>query len=292
VKKKQLYSYGLIAPAFLIVFILSIYASFVLGRMTAYRWILGQTSTEAQWVGLGNFKWLLAGGDRTFWHSTKITLILVFSTTTLELILGFTIGYLIYRWVKNKTVQGIIIGLFIIPFVVMPSMVGLIWRLYFAPTGIINFFLQSVVGTRINFYSYKWALPAVIMVNIWEWTPFFIIILLAGFQALPRECLEAVRVDGASEWQTLRYIIFPMLSSLIIIACVLRMMEALRLFEVIYAMYGGGPFDATETLPLHIYRMSFLTRTLGKGATVAVVLNIISLGMSVGFLSILVSKRR
>jgi multiple sugar transport system permease protein len=171
-------------------------------------------------------------------------------------------------------------GILIIPIVVMPSMVGMIWHLYFNYDGIINFLVETLIGTRYNWYGADLALLAVIIVDIWEWTPFFVLILLAGLQALPREPFEAARVDGASSWQIFRYVTLPMMAPLILTATILRLMDILRIFDVIFAMFAGGPGNATNTLPLYIYRVTMIARNIGRGSAASIMLIILIVGLS------------
>jgi multiple sugar transport system permease protein len=154
----------------------------------------------------------------------------------------------------------------------MPSMVGMVWRLYFSFDGLVNFFLQTLTGVKLNWYGPDLALLAVIIVDIWEWTPFFVLILLAGLQALPHDPFEAARVDGASRWQSFWLITVPLMGPLLLTTIILRLMDVLRLFDVIFVMFSGGPGSATTTLPLYVYRTTLVAERLGRGSAASILL--------------------
>ena len=122
---------------------------------------------------------------------------------------------------------------------------------------------------------------AVILVDIWEWTPFFILILLAGLQTLPVEPFEAARVDGASRWQSFAHLTLPMMLPLILTTLILRFMDVLRLFDVIFVMFSGGPGTATTTLPLYVYRTTLVQRDVGRGSAASIMLIIIIVALTV-----------
>jgi multiple sugar transport system permease protein len=119
------------------------------------------------------------------------------------------------------------------------------------------------------------------IVDIWEWTPFFMLIFLAGFQALPTEPFEAAKVDGASGWQVLRYLTLPLMAPLILTVSILRLMDILRIFDVIYVITGGGPGSATVTLPILVWRETMIARNIGRGSAVAVMLIILIVSLTI-----------
>jgi len=275
--RAALLPYTLILPAFLVVFALAAYGCFWLVRMSLVEIAFGAPWDRSTWLGLDNYRWLLFSEHSTFWESAKITALYVAGTLLPELTLGMMLALLLNQKIVGRSLYTAIL---LIPLVVMPSMVGMVWRLYFSYDGLVNFFVESLFGTKLNWYGPQLALPAVIIVDIWEWTPFFVLILLAGLQALPQEPFEAARVDGASGWQVFRYVTLPMLSPVILTAAILRLMDILRIFDVIYAMFGGGPGRATTTLPLYIYRLTMVARNVGRGSAVSVMLILIILSLT------------
>ena len=140
---------------------------------------------------------------------------------------------------------------------------------------------ESLTGVRHNWYGKDLALWAVILVDIWEWTPFFILILLAGLQTLPVEPFEAARVDGASRWQSFTLLTLPMMLPLVLTTFILRFMDVLRLFDVIFVMFAGGPGTTTTTLPLYVYRTTLVQRDVGRGSAASIMLIIIIVSLTV-----------
>jgi multiple sugar transport system permease protein len=166
-----------------------------------------------------------------------------------------------------------------------PVVVGIVWRLMLNPNfGAIN---GTLKGFGINTDALLWtasprlALFAVIMVDVWQWTPFMFLVLLAGLQAIPQEPYEAALVDGSSTWQTFRHVTLPLLKPAILIALLLRTMDLLRVFDQIFILTEGGPAFATETISLYIYRAAFRFSDFGYAAAMSFVLliltNIVSL---------------
>lgn len=271
-QRNKLVPYTLILPAFAVVFGLAAFSAFWLVRMSLVQWTFGVEWQEAGWVGLDNYQWLLFNEHSTFKDSVKLTAVYVAGTLIPELVIGFGLALLLNRQIIGRSIYTAIL---IIPIIVMPSMVGLVWRLYFSYDGLVNFFVETFFGTKLNWYGAKLALPAVVLVDIWEWTPFFVLILLAGLQALPREPYEAALVDGASNWQLFRYITLPLMAPLLLTASILRLMDVLRIFDVIFVMFGGGPGVATTTLPIYIYRATLVARNVGRGSAASVMLIVV-----------------
>lgn len=284
--RQRLIPFALIAPAFLVVFALAAYSFAWLLRFSLQELTFGDPVHEGVWVGLDNYIWLLTNPGSIFWLSVRTTAIHVLGTTIPELLLGFAIALLLNRQMRGGSLFTAVL---IIPIVLMPSMVGLVARLYFTYDGLINFFVETFTGARFNWAGPERALTSVILVDIWEWTPFFILILLAGLQTLPREPFEAALVDGASRWQSFRFITLPMMFPLILTALVLRLMDVLRIFDVIYVMFGGGPGSATTTLPLLNYRTTLVYEFVGRGSAVSIML--IAIIVSLTYLLIQVRAR-
>ena len=268
----------LIIPAFLVVFALAAYGVFWLLRLSMVDLTFGEPFSEASWVGLENYAWLLFNEHSTFWTSVRVTGFYLAGTLIPELVIGFAIALLLNRKMRG---QSLFTAVLIIPIVLMPSMVGMVWRLYFSYDGLVNFFIETFTGSRHNWYGADLALWAVVLVDIWEWTPFFILILLAGLQTLPAEPFEAARVDGASKWQSFVHLTLPLMLPLILTTLILRFMDVLRLFDVIFVMFGGGPGTATTTLPLYVYRTTLVARIVGRGSAASVMLIIIIVSLTV-----------
>lgn len=142
---------------------------------------------------------------------------------------------------------------------IAPVVVGLMWKFMLDfDTGILNYFIRLIGLNPPNWLGDKdWAIPAITVTDIWQWTPLFTLLLLAGLQSLPREPFEAAKVDGASGWQTFLYLTFPMLRPFILIALLLRTIDILRIFDTVFVMTGGGPGRVTVFVSLFAYRQAF-----------------------------------
>jgi multiple sugar transport system permease protein len=164
----------------------------------------------------------------------------------------------------------------------MPMMVagvaaGLMWRyLLHEQLGILNIIIQSIGFAAVNFRSDPHlAMPTVIACDVWQWTPFMFLLMLAGLQSLPRAPFEAATIDGASSSQIFRYVTLQLLKPVILIALLLRTIDAIKTFDIIYTLTGGGPGTITEVITYDIYRLGFWFYNLGKAAALSYVLLII-----------------
>jgi multiple sugar transport system permease protein len=184
-------------------------------------------------------------------------------------------------------ITGKIIGFLrttlIIPTIMTPVVVGLIWRLMYNPDmGMLNYFLALFGFPTVNWTGMPGtALPSVIIADIWEWTPFMALIMLAGLQALPQEPFEAALVDGASAWQSFRYITLPFLAPTMLVAFLIRLMDAFKTFDLVFVLTQGGPGMSTEILNYYTYRYGFKFFHLGYASALSwllvVVITIISM---------------
>ncbi|MBA7566984.1 Melibiose/raffinose/stachyose import permease protein MelD [subsurface metagenome] len=264
--------YLLLLPAFIVVFAIAAYTFWYLFRMSLVDWTFGAPWESAEKVGFENFIWLLINSTSPLWDSLKITVIYTLGSLLAELFIGFSLALLLNEKIFGSSIYT---SLLIIPIVIMPSMVGMIWRLYFSFDGLVNYFLESLIGIKVNWFSRQWALLAAMIVDIWEWTPFFILIFLAGLRSLPVEPFESARVDGASNWQILIYLTLPIMTPLILVGSILRFMDLLRIFDVIFVMFGGGPGNATTTLPILVWRETMMAQNTGRGSAVSIMLIIL-----------------
>jgi multiple sugar transport system permease protein len=160
---------------------------------------------------------------------------------------------------------------------ITPIAVGLMFRfLLNSQLGIIPVALRSI-GVEIDWFGPDLALFSLILIDVWQWTPLMTLFLLAGLEALPTEPFEAARVDGASGFQILRHLTLPLLRPVILAAVLIRMLDAFRIFEYVYAITRGGPGERTETILFHIYRVGFLYFRLGEAAAMAFTLALVIL---------------
>src|SRR5437763_8589954 len=243
------------------------------------------TGADAHWT-LQHFTRLFA--DSFFLSALGHTLVYATVALTCEFLLGLGLALLVDRPLRGR---GWFRALLLVPMMLPPVVVGVVWRLMLNPDfGAINGTLRSV-GLTTDALTWtaspKLAMLSVIAVDVWQWTPFVFLVLLAGLQAIPQEPYEAARMDGSSGWQTFRFITLPLLRPAMLIALLLRTMDLLRVFDQIFILTEGGPGFATETVILYIYRAAFRFFDFGYAAAMSFVLLIITNFISAGYLRLL-----
>jgi multiple sugar transport system permease protein len=230
------------------------------------------TAQETQFVGLDQYTGL--ADNSTYGAAMRNTLIFVVLAVGLELALGLALALALQRqrWARNVTRAFLLTPMF-----VTPIAVGLTFRfLLNEQFGAIPRILD-VFGITIDFFGPGLALLTIVAIDVWQWTPFMVLLLLAGLESLPRQPFEAAKVDGASSWLTLRRVTLPLLSSVIAIAVLIRALDALKVFEYVFATTRGGPGTATETIQYQVYRTGFQFFRLGEAAAMAFVLVVVVL---------------
>jgi len=269
------FSYLFLTPSVLLLLGLTVYPLLYIVRLSLHR----GTAAGEIFVGLENFRRLFA--DPFLLQAAAQTLLLTFGALAVEFLLGLGLALLLDAQLRGRHFWR---ALFLLPLFLPPVVVGVIWRLIYNPSfGVLNGLLRAagVDTTRSTWLADPaWALPAVIFVDVWEWTPFVFLILLAGLQAIPEEPYEAARLDGSTSWQTFRYITLPLLAPAILVALLLRTMDLVRLFDQVFILTQGGPGFATETISLYIYKTAFRFSDFGYAAAVSLVLLAVTLLLS------------
>ena len=206
--------------------------------------------------------------DSNFIHSLKITFYYIIVNTFFQMILGFTIAFLLFRYTKLKFLRPIII----IPMLVPPAVVGLMWKMMFIPNlGGIDYYLGLLGIPAIDWLSNPMtALFAVTIASVWEWTPFVIIVILAGLDSLPKSPIESAVIDGANTFHIIIYIIIPLLKPIILVVILLRIIESLAILPVVFMMTGGGPALATEAINLYAYHVGLEYLDIGYASSILV----------------------
>jgi len=271
-----------IMPAVVLILLLSIFPllfSLVLAFMS---WDLSRLTGGARFIGLGNFVTLV--NDARFWNTARVSLTFVIGAVTLEYILGLGVAFLLNQEIRFRRFFRVA---FLLPMMLTPAAVAYAGRMLFNEgAGPINDIIKSLGGPQIPWFSNaSLALPSLMLLDAWEWTPFVMIVLLAGLQSLPPEVFEAARVDGASEWQTFRHITFPMLLPVSITVVLIRALEAFKLFDIVSVMTGGGPGTATEPVTLYAYLVGMKNGNLGYASAIAYSLLVMVIIFSTLFLN-------
>ena len=220
-------------------------------------------------TGLDNY--VTAIGDPAFRHSLGLTAFFVAAVVLFEFALGFLVALMLNSVERFKPIYY---GILLCPLLMNPVIVGLIWRMFLHPSlGIVNYLLTVVGFEPVNWLgSTKIAIWTIIMVDIWHQVSFMIVLLLAGLPALPKEPYEAARVDGASIFQSFFYITLPLMMPVIIVTLLIRMIFAVKTYDLIYIMTRGGPGVATDLVSYSIYRTAFVSLDIGEASAMSAIL--------------------
>jgi len=223
--------------------------------------------TNITW--LENVKKLL--GDKNFLTSLYRTLIFIVGSVFLEMVIGTALALLV------REITGVVRTILMLPMMVAPVAVGATWRLMYNPQfGLLNNILRGLGFSPLNWLADKnLAMISIIITDVWQWTPFVYLIVLAGLESLPEEPFDAAKVDGASELQTLRYVTLPLLRPTLLVALLFRTIDAFKAFDKFMVLTSGGPGDTTEVVSLYIYKRSFVFGEYGYGALLALVVVVV-----------------
>lgn len=261
---QRLFPYLLLAPAMAILVAMVIYPLIYSLRQsfTDFNLIM----LNGVWVGFKNY--VTALNDPDFRASALFTLVFAFVSTATQLALGFLTALCLARVIYAR---GLLTIILMFPMMVTPVVVGILWLLMFQPDfSVVNGLLAKIgVDGPIWLQHPFTARVAVIVADVWQWTPFFTIILLAGVLNLPREVLEAGEIDGATPLQSLTRLVVPMMMPLILITTLIRLIDSFKTFDSIFVMTNGGPNAATEVASLYIYRKGLPYMEIGYAAAMS-----------------------
>lgn len=262
----RLTPYLFLAPAAVVLVVALMYSVGYMVWASFLNWNPSQRIGEAEFVGLANYARLL--GDEQFRESFSVTLVFASVVVSIEMVLGVGLALLLDRNLRGMSVLR---TLFILPMMIAPIVVGLMWRYMYHPT--VGVFNRTLVGLGFEPIPWlsdpTWALISVIIADIWQWTPFIFILSLAALQSLPRSTMEAARIDGATAWQTILYVKLPLMVPVLIVTGLLRLIDAFKVLEVILILTNGGPGLSTEILSLRISRTASEFRELGTAAAMS-----------------------
>ena len=220
-------------------------------------------------IGLDNFRQLVRN-DPVFWDSFWLTIRFVVASVTVEFVLGFALAWLIWRFIER---QRLLTTLLLVPMMLAPVAVGLIWRLLLqGDFGMVSYYLRAVglLSQQSAVFSTPYlVMPTIIAIDVWQWTPFVTLIILAGLMSLPKAPFEAATMDGAGPWRQFIDIMLPLLRPIIALVLLLRGIDAFKEFDKVFILTGGGPGTVSELLSIYAYRVNFKNWNLGYGATVA-----------------------
>lgn len=208
--------------------------------------------------------------DVSFLQAIGRNVIYVVLVVSVNFVLGLVMALVINTRFKGSNFLS---GILILPMILMPAAAAVLWRFIYDQTfGIVNHVLELFgIASRSWLASGSTALYAVILTDIWAWTPWMFLVLLAGLKSLPIESIEAARIDGASEWSLFRYITLPLMMPAILIALTLKTIDTFKAFDYLWIMTGGGPGKASHIISTYIYKTAFQLLDFGYSASMAVV---------------------
>ena len=244
----------LVAPAVLLILALSIYPLFFSVWVAFVNYDF-QIPGHA-FIGLKNFKQVVV--DPVARWSLLLTAILSAANVTIEFVLGLALALVM---VKNFRGRGLVMSIIIVPLFISPVIVGQAWTLLLQrPFGPTNFILSALLGHEVTIgwlTESPWLYFALVIADVWQWTPFMFVILLAGLTSIPPNLYEAAELDGVGPWQVFWSITFPNLAPMILLAITFRLLDTIKLFDTIFIMTGGGPGTKTYTASYYLYTVGF-----------------------------------
>ena len=258
-----------VGPAVLVMAAACLYPVLSAFQLAGFDWSMGTPWSSARWVGWDNF--VSAFTNPRVWSSLWTTLLFAAVCVSAEMVLGIALALALEHPVRG---MAFFRTLFILPMMIAPIAVGLAWRYLFdAQFGLINAVLGLVgIAPMTWLADPTLAFLAIVIADIWQWTPFVFIMMIAALANVDSAVIEASRIDGARWWQMTFRVKLPMVMHVIAITLMMRLIDAFRVLEVVYVLTFGGPGDSTEILALHIYKTAFVGQQLGVAAAISVLL--------------------
>ncbi|WP_333821820.1 carbohydrate ABC transporter permease [Pinisolibacter sp.] len=269
-------------PAVIFIALLMIFPILYTLGLSFTNWNL-TSGMPMSFVGLRNFGRVFA--EPRFLDAVWRTLSFTFLAVFVEAVLGTVIALILNRTFIGKSLTKLLL---LLPLVATPVAVGIVFNLFYDPTiGLANWALSSLgLPQGLWVSDANSVLVSLVIVDVWQWTPMITLIVLAGLAGLSEEPFEAARVDGATQWQVLRYVTIPMVMPTILTAVILRLIDALKTFDIIFAMTGGGPGYASETLNIMGFKYSFEYFRMGQASVILIALFFFVLLCSLGIMKL------
>jgi multiple sugar transport system permease protein len=258
--------WGLLSPTLVILAVVGFLPFIYVLYVSLFDWNPFSNQLGMQWAGVNNYRRLVFDG--AFLDSLWRTGLFAFVSVTLELALGFLLAQTLVKSFPGRTIFRTI---YVLPLVMAPIAVGATWRLLTIPGfGPIPYYLDKFfdIDYRLGTYANQ-AFITVILMDIWHWTPFVTLTLLAGLTAMPKEPMEQAQVDGANRWQVFRYLTIPMMMPVLLTVIFIRLMDALRIVDEVFMLTSGGPGTATQFIGIHIYRVVVPKTDYGYGSAMS-----------------------
>lgn len=267
-----------IAPTIILLLLMNLFPLLYSLYLSFTEYSVIKPNNAPEWVGLQNYKNILT--DPQVWEYFALTGRYIVLTVALQTVVGFGLAMLLRERFKGN---GLITTLILIPIMMSPVVIGLFWKLIYNPAfGIFNY----LIGYAVPNSGPDWlgkpdsALWAVIIVDVWMWSPFVMLLCLSGLKAIPDYLYEAAAIDRASSWFQFRRITLPQVAPLLLIAVLFRTIEAFKTFDLVMGLTGGGPGDSTELVAVHLYRGAFQRFATGESSALAYIVLIIIIAVS------------
>ena len=263
--------FWMVAPAVVFLLLISIYP-LITSLYYSFTDFSLTTNRPPRFVFLGNFRSLIL--DDRFWNALKVTVIYTIGVVGAEMAIGLLLALSATR---NTRFRQVARSFLLVPMMLTPVVMGLMWKYMFNPeNGIVNWLLGLVrISGPIWLGEPGPALPAVMLIDVWQWTPFVFLILSSGIASLPQEVFEAARVDGCSQGQTMRHITLPLLTPFMLVALLIRFIDSFKVFDTVYVMTRGGPANVTESLSIYTFKVGLNFFNMGYAAALSYVILII-----------------
>ena len=263
-----------IVPAAVVVLAVIIFPWIFTLYVSAHDWHLGG---ERHWVGLDNYIKLFS--DSRFGWAMLRTLFYTLLAVIFPMVLGLAAALAFNR---KFPLRGLARTIFILPMMATPVAVALVWTMTFHPQlGVLNWLLAQVgLPPSMWVYSTNTVIPTLVLIEVWHWTPLVMLLILGGLASLPIDPYEAAKIDGANGWQAFRHITLPLLMPFIVVALIIRCIDALKAFDTIYVITQGGPGSASETINIFLYLQAFAFYNVGYASAVVVVFFVIIMALA------------
>ncbi len=268
-----------LTPALIILLVLLVGPFIYMVTLSFTDLSFSQPDRDGNFVGFANFRKLMRD-DPIFWESFLTTIKFVFAAVGLEFLLGLGLGLLLFHLVRGRR---FVVTLILMPMMLAPVAIGLIWKLLLnGEFGMFTYYLRQIAlmaPQTAPLSSYNLVLPTMVVIDIWEWTPFVTLVILAGLMSLPPEPFEAAIMDGAGPLRVFFDVTLPLLRPIIALVMLLRGIDAFKEFDKVFILTGGGPGTATELLSIYTWRINFRNWDFGYGSVVAFMVYLVVLIM-------------
>lgn len=266
-EKRRWYFISL-APLLLFLFLFTLLPLLNIFYMSFFNITWKDAAYHYEFIGLENY--INLPDDKFYLPGLKNTFLFAIIGVAIQMVLGFLMALFVTKIRRGK---GFFISLFLIPVLLPPIVIGSVWRLLYGyDFGIINYLLGFLGIMPLDWLgSHTLAFTSIIIVDVWHWTPFVFLLLLAGLEAIPQEVYEAAKVDGVKPFQELIYITLPMMIPTLLVTMIFRMITAFKVFDEIYLLTSGGPGTSTEVISFSIYKTFFQSDNMGLGSVMSVV---------------------